>query len=310
VPYYFARGGFSRAMPYLLLGPGIALYLLISLGPSLATSVYSLTDANGLQAAPFNWVGLANYQEFLFRGAAAAQNIAAGLRTLVFCIAVTVIQFAIGLLIAMLLNQKLRGTRFFRTLFFLPVILGVTIQGLIWSLFLYPLGGPVDNFLDVFGVHKELLGGPAAEAFAWVIVVQVWSNVGITMVIFLAGLQTIPGELVEAAKIDGASAWQTFRNVTWPLLTPSVNTNLILNVIGSLQAWQLFLVLINYRVGTYVLGYTAYAQAFGQTSGSTTANSFRQGYGAAASMVLFGLVLVIGLTVQYFLRKREERLLG
>jgi raffinose/stachyose/melibiose transport system permease protein len=143
-----------------------------------------------------------------------------------------------------------------------------------------------------------------------VIVVQIWANMGITMVIFLAGLQTIPDELHEAARIDGASRWQSFVHVTWPLLTPSVNTNLILNVIGSLQAWQLFLVLTGYRPGTQVLGYVVYAQAFGQTSGSTTSNSFRQGYGAAASVVLFVLVFVIGFTVQYLLRRREERLLG
>ena len=73
------------------------------------------------------------------------------------------------------------------------------------------------------------------------IVVQIWANLGITMVIFLAGLQTIPDELVEAARIDGASPWQVFSKITWPLLTPSVNTNLLLNIIGSLQAYQLFL---------------------------------------------------------------------
>ena len=92
--------------------------------------------------------------------------------------------------------------------------------------------------------------------------VQIWANMGITMMIFIAGLQTIPEELYEAAKIDGASAWSVFRNVTWPLLTPAVNTNLILNIIGSLQAWQLFLVLIGYRNGTQVLGYLIFAQAF------------------------------------------------
>jgi ABC-type sugar transport system permease subunit len=129
------------------------------------------------------------------------------------------------------------------------------------------------------------------------------------MMIFIAGLQTIPGELYEAARIDGAGSWRTFQNVTWPLLTPAVNTNLVLNIIGSLQAWQLFLVLIGYRNGTQVLGYLIFAQAFGQTSGSVT-SAFRQGYGAAASIVLFFLVLVIGMSVQFFLQRREERVLG
>jgi raffinose/stachyose/melibiose transport system permease protein len=210
----------------------------------------------------------------------------------------------------MLLNQGLRGTTLFRTLFFLPVILGVTIQGLIWTLFLYPLGGPLATVLEQFGIRSLFLGGQPTEAFAWVIVVQIWANLGITMVIFLAGLQTIPGELHEAARIDGAGRWDSFKNVTWPLLTPAVNTNLVLTIIGSLQAWQLFLVLTGYRPGTQVMGYLVYAEAFGQTTGSTTANSFRQGYGAAAAIVLFLIVLVIGITTQVILRRREARLIG
>ena len=182
-------------------------------------------------------------------------------------IAVTTVQFTLGLFVALLLNLGLRGTRFFRTLFFLPVILGVTIQGLMWTLFLYPLGGPLQSFLNLFGVQSLFLGGQPTEAFFWVIVVQIWANLGFTMVIFLAGLQTIPEEVYESARIDGASRWQAFKNVTWPLLTPAVNTNLVLTIIGSLQAWQLFLVLTGYRPGTQVMGYLVYAEAFGADVG-------------------------------------------
>lgn len=307
--YHFGRG-WSRMVPYLLLLPGIAFYFLISLGPSLATSVYSLTDATGLKGAAVHWLGLANYREFLLMGQASKDNLAALGRTLIFCLFVTSIQFLLGLATAVILNNsRIRIRNFFRTLYFMPVILGAVIQGMIWSLFLYPLGGPVAKLLEFFGLHSEFFGGQPAEAFAWVIVVQIWANMGVTMVIFLAGLQTIPSELYEAAHIDGASNWQVFANVTWPLLTPSVNTNLLLNIIGSLQAWQLFLVLLGYRNGTQVLGYLIYATGFGQTSGSVT-SSFRQGYAAAASMILFVLVLVIGMTVQTLLRRREERILG
>ena len=141
-----------------------------------------------------------------------------------------------------------------------------------------------------FGLQSEFLGGP--NAFYWVVVVQIWANAGFTMVIFLAGMQTIPSELYEAAKVDGAGGWQTFRNITWPQLTPAVNTNFLLNIIGSLQAWMLFLVLIGYRNGTQVLGYVVFAEGFGKTEEQSA--SFRQGYAAAASIVLFLLVLVLG----------------
>lgn len=307
--YPFGSGR-TRAAPYALLAPALFLYVLLALGPSLATAIFSFTDASGLPNLPINWVGLENYREFLTLGAAAGENLAALFRTFVFSISVTVIQFSLGLLVAVLLSQNLSGTKFFRTLFFLPVIFGVTIQGLMWTLFLWPLGGPLDSFLELFGISSAFLGGQPNEAFAWVIVVQIWSNMGITMVIFLAGLATIPAELYEAARIDGANRWQIFRSVTWPLLTPAVNTNVVLTIVGSLQAWQLFLVLTGYRAGTQVMGYVVYATAFGQTSGSTAGNTFRQGYGAAASIVLFVIVLVIGLATQYLLRRREARLLG
>lgn len=306
--YKFGRG-WARWIPYLLLLPGFFFYLLIMLGPSLATSVYSFTDATGIKGAPINWVGLDNYRDFLFMGQASRDNYGALVRTLIFSFFVTTVQFLFGLVIALLVNQKLRGVNFFRTLFFMPVILGAVIQGLIWSLFLYPLGGPMARLFNMLGIHSEFFGGPPTEAFIWVMVVQIWANMGITMMIFIAGLQTIPDSLYEAAKIDGAGAWSVFKNVTWPLLTPAVNTNLILNIIGSLQAWQLFLVLIGYRNGTQVLGYLIFAQGFGQTSGSVT-SAFRQGYAAAASIVLFFLVLVIGMSVQVFLRRREQRILG
>lgn len=308
IGYHFGRGR-ARLTPYLLLIPGIFLYVLIALGPSLATTVFSFTDATGIRGAPIHWIGWDNYKEFLFLGQASRDNYAALGRTLIFCFFVTTIQFGLGLLVAMLVNQRLKGTNFFRTLYFMPVILGAVIQGLIWSLFLYPLGGPMARILEFFGTRSEFFGGQPTEAFAWVIVVQIWANMGTTMIIFLAGLQTIPNELYEAAAIDGANSWQVFKNVTWPLLTPSVNTNLLLNIIGSLQAWQLFLVLIGYRNGTQVLGYLIYAQGFGQTSGSVT-SAFRQGYAAAASIVLFLLVLILGTATQTLLQRRERKILG
>jgi ABC-type sugar transport system permease subunit len=309
VRYLFGTGR-ARLAPYLLVAPGLFLYVLVALGPSLATVLFSFTDASGLPKLPIHFIGLDNYKEFLTLGASSRENLEALGRTLLFCVGVTSIQFTIGLFVAILLNQGLRGTRFFRTLFFFPVILGVTIQGLMWTLFLYPMGGPLETVLGLFGLHSEFLGGQASEAFIWVMVVQIWANMGITMVIFLAGLQTIPAEVSEAARIDGADRWDLFRRITWPLLTPSVNTNMVLTIVGSLQAWQLFYVLISYRPGTQVLGYVVYATAFGQTSGSTAGNAFRQGYGAAAGVVLFLLVLAIGITTQFLLRRREERLLG
>jgi raffinose/stachyose/melibiose transport system permease protein len=299
--YLFGR----RITPILFLLPGLLLYLVIAFGPSLATIVYSFTDASGIKGAAVNWIGFENYDEFLFRGVASRDNLAALQRTLIFMFFVTTIQFGLGLLFAVILNQnKLKGRFFFRTIIFMPVILGVVIQGFLWKLFLLPRGGPMAQVWSWFGLQSEFLGG--TQAFWWVIVIQIWANVGITMVIFLAGMQAISPDLYDAAKVDGASGWQLFKNVTWPQLTPAVNTNFLLNIIGSLQAWALFLVTIGYRNGTQVLGYLVYAEGFGQTSGSVT-SSFRQGYAAAASVVLFLLVLVLGLSANWFVTRREKK---
>ena len=302
--YLFGSAGkWRRLTPLMLLVPGVFLYFLIALGPSLATTVYAFTDASGLRGAPVNWIGFDNFKEFMFQGLSSRDNIDATLRTLRFSVTVTFVQFTLGLILALLLNQKLKGRTFFRTLFFIPVILGVVIQGLMWKLFLQPRGGPMATIFDWFGLQSEFLGGLPGQAFNWVIVIQIWANVGVTMVIFLAGMQTIPDDLYEAARIDGADGWQLFKSITWPQLTPAINTNFLLNIIGSLQAWQLFLVLLGYKPGTQVLGYLVFAEGFGQ--GESPA--FRQGFAAAASIVLFLLVLVIGFTANRYVSWREER---
>lgn len=310
VAYHFGRGRWARAVPWLLLVPGMFFYFLLSLGPSLATIGYSFTDASGLVGSPVNWVGLANYREFLVLGSNARDNLDVLVRTLEFSFFVTVIQTGLGLAAAVILNKGLRGTAIFRTIFFLPVILGVTIIGLMWTLFLYPLGGPAEKLIGLFGAHSEFLGGPPYQAFLWVIWVQIWANMGVTMIIFLGGMQTISGELLESSRIDGANGWQSFRYITYPLLTPSLNTNLLLAIVGSLQAWQLLLVMKGVTNGTQVLGLTIYSIAFGRTTANPTAVAMRQGYGAAASVVLFVLVLIIGLSAQALMTRRERRILG
>ena len=299
--YLFGGGRFARAAPWLMLLPGLGFYFLIGVGPSLATFVYSFTDATGIRGLPISWVGFDNFDEFLFQGARSRDNLDALQRTLIFMVLVTTIQFSVGLLMAVLVNQNLRGRLVFRTLFFVPVILGVAVQGLMWKLFLRPGGGPMDSIFGWFGMESQFLNG--SNAFYWVIVVQIWANAGFTMVIFLAGMQTIPADLYEAAAVDGASGWQLFKNITWPQLTPAVNTNLLLNIVGSLQAWMLFLVLTGYKNGTQVLGYVVYAEAFGGTG----SGSFRQGYAAAASIVLFILVLMLGMAANAFVGRRERK---
>lgn len=302
--YLFGRRGWARYLPYLGMLPALILYGVFSLGPSLATVFLSFTNISGVPGDPWSFIGLQNYKEFFFL-TNARDNLAALGHTLVFAAVVTVVQNALGLFLAVVLHRKMVGRSFYRAVIFLPVILGVTIVGLTWSLILNPQGGPVETLLNLFGRTSNLLGSYDA-AFPLVIGVQIWMNVGFSMVIFLAGLQTIPSELQEAGFVDGASRWQIFRRITFPLLAPSVTVNVLLSVIGSLQNYQTVYVLTQGQNNTMVLGMQVFQAAFGSIQ--VGFGSMRQGYGSAISVVQFLLVLGIVIVFQLYLRRREVQL--
>jgi raffinose/stachyose/melibiose transport system permease protein len=282
-------------------------YLVFTLGPSLATAFFSFTDISGVYNAPWHFVGWQNYVEFL-TGPAASDDWDAFRRTLVFCASVTLIQNSLALGVALLLNTRLRGRLIVRALVFLPTILGATVIGLIWTLFFNPIEGPAQQFLALFGQQSSFFGDYTL-AFPLVIAAQIWGSIGVSVVIFLAGLQTIPRELLEAAQIDGASGWHSFRFVTYPLLAGSVTINILLAVIGSLQTYQIIYVLTNGQFNTSVLGLVVFQSAF-QTSGGngTGSGSLRQGYGASVAMIQFVLVLIVALILRFYLRRREVQL--
>ena len=290
-------------VPYLGMAPGLGLFVLFALGPSLATAVLSLTDISGVPNVPFHFIGFGNYVEY-FTSGASRDNVQALSRTLIFCLVVTIVQNAIALGLALLLNQRLRGRALFRTIIFMPVILGVTVIGLMWSLMLDPADGPVAAVLAHFGKSSALLGDTSL-AFPLVIAIQIWSALGYSLVIFLAGLQTIPAELHEAARVDGANAWQTFRHTTFPMLAPSVTINCLLAIIGSLQVYQIIYVLTHGNYNTSVLSYQIYQLGF---NAGTYGGALRQGYASALSMVQFVLIAVIALVALVYFRRREVQL--
>jgi raffinose/stachyose/melibiose transport system permease protein len=222
---------------------------------------------------------------------------------LIFAFFTVIINNILALLAAVLLNQGLRGTSFFRALFFLPAILGVTVVAMVWNLFLYPLDGPAQRLIGVFGLRSEFLGSPQT-AFPLVIGIMIWASMGFAMVIYLAGLQNIPKELTEAGLVDGANPVQSFFQIVRPLLAPVVTVNLIIGIIGALKEWALVLLLTGGQFNTMVIGLQIYGLGFSATRGA----SARQGYAAAVSMLQFLLILIIAGTAQYYLRRREERL--
>jgi ABC-type sugar transport system permease subunit len=284
---------------------GIAMLSVFAFLPALGVFALSFTDIRGLPGIPVHWVGFQNFIDF-FSAARIGYNVNALRNTLVYAVVSTVVANVLALGIAVLLNQRLRGRTFVRAVVFLPTILGVTVIGLIWSLFFNPNAGPAATIWSWFGADSAFFGDPHL-ALGLVIFVQVWAGLGVSVVIYLAGLQAIPEDLYEAASIDGASGWQRLRLVTVPLLAPSVTANVLLSIVGSLQSYQLAYVLTGpSNASTQLLSLAIFAQAFGGSSTSAIAQS--QGYAAAISVIQFFIVGIISLIVLWFLRRREARL--
>jgi raffinose/stachyose/melibiose transport system permease protein len=297
---------FPRRTPVrITFGLGMLLLGIFGFVPAVGVLVASFTDLRGIPGLPIDFVGIQNYVDF-FSPAKWADSANALKNTIIFAVASTVIQIVLALGIAVLLNRSIKGRAFYRAVVFMPTILGVTVTGLIWSLIFNVSGGPAASVLNLFGKHSAFFGDPKL-ALALVILVQVWMVIGISVIIFLSGLQAVPEELEEAAEIDGASSWQRFRNVTVPLLAPSITANVLLGIVNALQSYQLIYVLSgpNNR-STQVLSLLVYVQGFGGASGTTLSQS--QGYAAAVSMVQFVLVAIVSLIALAILRRREAKL--
>lgn len=204
---------------------------------------------------------------------------------------------ALGL--AMLLNTKLRGVTFFRTAAFFPYITSIVAIAAVWNQ-LFSREGVINQFLDIIGLNPEV-GWTANSTLAMpaVIIVSIWRDTGYFMLLYLAGLQTVPRTLYEAARTDGASAWQRFKHVTWPCLRPTTFFVTVMLTIGSLKVFDLVLLLTNGGPGqsTFVLAQFIYQKGI---------QEFQYGYASSAAIVLFVLSLSITI-IQFFVNKRIER---
>jgi raffinose/stachyose/melibiose transport system permease protein len=290
-------GRTAGVWPYICLFPALAAFLAFEIAPALATAIFSLTDYTGLPHTPINFVGLENYYELLTGG---KQFLIRALQaTIVFSLVVTVVQNGLAVLIAWLLNSKLHGKITVRSLIFLPVVLGATVNGLTWYVMFNPLSGPVTMALQSFGIRTNLLGTPSTALWA-VIWVQIWANLGFSMMVFLAGMQAIPEHVYEAGRVDGTGPWSAFRYLTIPLLAPSITINVLLAIIGSMTTYELIFVLTDGgpAYASQTLGMWVFNQAF-------FTSTRLPGYASAIAMVQFGIVFAVALIMQYYLRRRE-----
>ncbi|MBM7551502.1 carbohydrate ABC transporter permease [Thalassobacillus pellis] len=273
--------------------PALIVVCMFILYPFLNGIRVSFTDWNGFSQTK-NWVGLDQYRRML-------QDPDTWLvvkNTLLYGIGSTIFQNLIGLLYALLLNQSIRMKSLTRTIIYLPVIISPLVMGYIWYFFFAYQGGALNDALVFFGFDKiNALGNP--DLNTWIIVfVNTYQYVGIAMVIYLAGLQSISKDYYEAADIDGASAFQQFRNITLPLLMPAITINVVLNIIGGLKLFDVIIALTGGGPGNA-------SQSMSTFMYDLYFSRQDAGYAATQGVLMAIIILVLSLMALIYFKRKE-----
>jgi multiple sugar transport system permease protein/alpha-1,4-digalacturonate transport system permease protein len=266
---------------------------LLTLVPIIWLFYMSFTNWNVFGKA--DWIGLANFQRLVGDGSFQI----ALLNTLYYSVMHIPLTLVVSLGLALLLNSKLRGVAFFRTAAFFPYITSIVAIAIVWNLLFSPDYGPINEVLRFIGIANPPGWLTSADwAMPAVVIVSTWRDMGYYMILFLAGLQTVPRELHEAARVDGANAVQRFFNVTLPSLRPTTFFVTVMLTINSFKVFDLILVMTNGGPGqaTLVLSQFIYKKGFVES---------QFGYASAASVVLFFLCIIVTI-VQFLINKRRS----
>jgi raffinose/stachyose/melibiose transport system permease protein len=275
------------------LAPAVVLYGLFVLYPIVQSARYSLYDWNGLGPLD-DFVGLDN-----FRRAFDDRFFREALRhNLIIIVLSLALQIPAALALAMLLNSRIKGRATLRMLFFAPYVLSEVVTGVVWRQILRP-GGMLDQGLDAVGaggLSREWLADPNVVLYSMFFVIS-WKYFGFHMILLLAGLQQIPDSLREAAAVDGAGPWTTFRYITLPLLGPTIRVSVFLSVIGALQLFDLVWVTTRGGpIGASSTMATFLYERFGDRL---------LGYASAVSIVIFALSLCVAIPYQRIAMRRD-----
>lgn len=277
---------------WLFVSPMLIGYLIFFLGPLIAVVLYSMSEWN-LLSGERNFVGMANYQDALTVNPDFWHVIR---NSVIFAIGLVPMNMALALTLALALSRPFRGVVVFRTVFFAPVITSAVAWAIVWKFLLQGEGGTVNQLLAHVGIDGPNWLREPDWAMAAVIVTRVIKMVGLNMILYLAALQAIPRDYEEAARLEGASRWQIFSMITWPLLAPTTLIILVITTIGSFKVFDHIYLMTGGgpENGTLVLAFYIYEQAF---------EFFNVGYASALAMIMF--VIVLALTVvQIILRQR------
>lgn len=288
---------FKKQM-YFFLIPALAFFLIFWIYPVLQLFYYSITDFNGINY-DFDFVGFKNYAKVLSNGTLTNSM----KNTLIYAVVTVVISNILGLAIAMILNTKIKLKGLFRTCAYFPALFSAIVVGFIWSYVYMPEAGMIANLISMFGGDGAAfnpLGNYKTALFA-IAFVEIWKGFGTTMIIYLAGLQTVDESLLEAASIDGCTEWQKIRFVKLPLISATITINVILSVIAGLKAFDYAFIMTNGGPGksTKTLMFQVYETAF---------TDQKMGRASAFSVLAFAFIIIVTVLMLIYMNKKEVEL--
>ncbi|MCA1030930.1 sugar ABC transporter permease [Bacillus timonensis] len=277
----------------LFVGPALLVFSLIVLYPFLTGIYYAFTDWNGV-TGDIRWVGFDN---FVYLFTEDKQFLSSFWITTKYTLVAITLTNIVGFSLALLVTQNLKTRNILRTVFFLPNLIGGLILGFVWQ-FIFVKGFSSVGKLTGWSFFELPWLGDADTAFWGIVIVSVWQGAGYIMIIYIAALQNVPHELIEAAKIDGANFWQILKNITLPLITPAITVCLFLTISWSFKIFDVNLSLTNGGPfkSTEMLALNIYTEAFVNN---------RYGIGEAKALIFFIVVATIT-TIQVIITKKRE----
>lgn len=271
---------------WIAVAPALLIFGIFTLVPMLNVVYFSFTKYNGFAGVP-EWIGLENYIRILSGDPAINEAL---VHTGIYAFFYVVVQLVLAFFLAVLLERAIRGAAFYRAAFFLPVVISSVAVAYTWSFMYDPTNGAINSFLRSVGLGafaQDWLGNYDLALLS-VIAVDLWRNIGFSIVIFIAGLGTIPQEVTEAARIDGAGRWATLRYITVPLMTPTIGLVTVLAVNGALRAFDTVYLMTSGGPGSQTVLYMtlAFDKAF-----------VNRQFGLSAAMSILVLVLLIPVAI-------------
>ena len=290
------RGIDKTALAFI--APALILYVLFIIVPTVSSVYYSFTSWDGI-SPDVKFIGLANYKE-IFTSARFGNALK---NTIILTIFISVLENAFALALAVLVDNIRCGKNFFRSAFYIPVLISGIVSGFIWKIMYNYNFGAINSILTQIGLgdfRQDWLGNTALTLIM-IGVVLVWKGAGYYMIIYLASLQSVSTDVIEAAEIDGASPWQRFRMITIPLISGAFTINFTLSLINGLKVFDQINVMTDGGPGftSETLVYLLYKVGF--TEG-------RQGFGTAVGIMLLFIIIILNTIQQKFLRSREVQL--